>query len=488
MRRVLIGLFMLAAVLAAVWVGYTYFEQSATAAQPQYETITAVRGTIASTVSATGSFQPEAESTISFRSPGRVVDVLVSPGEHVSRGQILATLDSSDLAVAVAQARVNLEISQAQLAKLVAEPNERDIAAAESAVTLAEAGVRQAQSALNSAQASYNKLLAGPSETERTVNLAQVRQAEANVRRAQQAYDQVANMPNVGALPQALELEQATLSLELARAQAALTDSPPDNAAVAAAQSQIAQAEFALRQAESNVLTAQKNLDDLLAGPRTEDVEIARAQVRQAQLSQLQSESNLSHAQLVAPIDGVVSQVNVRQGELSNTGRPDLILTDLDRFHMKVLVDEIDVRQVQLDQPVQIRIDALPDTELEGRITQIAPTANDVGGVVAYEVTVVANETDAPLRPGMSATAIITTAEAQDAILLPNRYIQLDRETGQAFVFRVVDGEPVRHEVQLGLRNERSSQIVSGLAVGDGVALVTQSSQDQLRNAIFGGN
>ena len=74
---------------------------------------------------------------------------------------------------------------------------------------------------------------------------------------------------------------------------------------------------------------------------------------------------------------------------------------------------------------------------------------------------------DAPLRVGMSATAIITTAEVDDAIVVPNRFIQLDRESGKASVYKLVDGEPVRQEVELGLRNERASQIVAGVDAGD---------------------
>ena len=107
--------------------------------------------------------------------------------------------------------------------------------------------------------------------------------------------------------------------------------------------------------------------------------------------------------------------------------------------------------------------------------------------MVAYEVTIVPDPTDAPLRAGMSATAIITTAEVDDVILVPNRYITLDRDTGKAYVYKMVDGQPVRQEIELGLRNERESQVVAGLQDGDELALVTQTSEQQLRGALFGG-
>jgi hypothetical protein len=88
----------------------------------------------------------------------------------------------------------------------------------------------------------------------------------------------------------------------------------------------------------------------------------------------------------------------------------------------------------------------------------------------------------------MSATAIITTAQVDNVVLLPNRYIQLDRGTDQAFVYKLVNDTPVLQEVQLGLRNERESQILAGLTDGDTVALITASSGERLRGALFGGN
>ncbi|RME56563.1 MAG: efflux RND transporter periplasmic adaptor subunit, partial [Caldilineae bacterium] len=233
----------------------------------------------------------------------------------------------------------------------------------------------------------------------------------------------------------------------------------------------------------------QNNLDKLLEGPSEQDLEIARAQVRQAELSKIQAENTLNNARLVAPIDGVVSQVNIRQGELYGASAlPAIVLTDLDSFHMTVLVDEIDVRQVSVGQTVRLSLDALPDAEITGSVTRISPTARDVGGVVAYEVEIVPDPTDAPLKAGMSATAIITTAQVDNVLLIPNRYIQLDRETGQAFVQKMVNGQPVLQEVQLGLRNDRFSQVLAGLSDGDQIALIRSSSEEQLRNALFGGN
>ncbi|MDQ3250088.1 MAG: efflux RND transporter periplasmic adaptor subunit [Chloroflexota bacterium] len=489
MRRFFIIFIILIVLGVGGWVGYQQYwlPRQAAAQQPTYEIFGVRRDTIASTVSATGNIEPESEVSLSFRSPGRVGNVLVTAGQTVTQGQLIATLETTELTLALAQSKVSLQISQAQLDKLEAPPTAKDLAVAQAAVEVAQSSIAGAEATLNSAQASYRQLFASNSAEQGVVNLAQVRQAEANVKQAQQAYNQVKSQPNIGELPQSAQLEQATVALEVARAQASLTDQGPDQAQVAGALNQIAQAEVGVRQAQSNLIQAQNNLQTLLDGPDKQDLEIARAQVRQAQLSELQTENSLANAQLLAPLDGVVSAVNIRQGEVNSGAAPAVVLTDLRRFHMTVLVDEIDVRQVQVGQPVRLSLDALPDTEITGQVTEISPTANDVNGVIAYEVTIVPDATDAPLRAGMSATAIITTAQVDDVVLLPNRFIQLDRETEQAFVYKMVNNEPALQAIELGLRNETDSQILAGLTDGDNVALVTETGAERLRGALFGG-
>jgi HlyD family secretion protein len=233
-------------------------------------------------------------------------------------------------------------------------------------------------------------------------------------------------MPDAGMMPQSQQLQQATINYEVAKAQVGLTEEGPNQAQFSQGLNQIAQAQSALRQAQAQVVNAQNNLETLLEGPsEEEDLTIARAQVKQAQLSQLQAENSLNNARIVAPFDGVISQMNIKQGELASAGLPAAILTDLSRFHMKVLVDEIDVRQVAVGQPVRLTVDAVPDTPISGVVTKISPTAANVNGVIAYEVTIVPDMNDAPLRAGMSATASITTANVDDALLLANRFIHL---------------------------------------------------------------
>lgn len=454
MKRFLTILVILVAVIGGSLYGYQLFAQAKNPATPDFQTIVVRRGSLFSSVSASGTIEPEAQVQLSFKSVGRVAEVLVQEGQAVRKGDLLGRLETDELELALAQAETGLTISQAQLARLQnRQPSPSELAAAEAA--------------LASAQAAYRELLRGPSEDELAVARGNVERARLARDQAQAAYDQVAHLPNVGMLPQSLQLQQATLEYELAQASYRLAVRGATEAQKAAAQAQIAQ--------------AQASLDRLKEGVSAEDLAIAQAQVRQAEVAVAQARLALEGATLSAPFDGVVTAVNVKIGELASSARPAFVLTDLSRFHIDVNVDEIDIGAVAEGQPASISLDALPGIELTGRVRRIAPTASLETGVISYRVRLDIDPTAAPLRTGMSATASIITARADNVLLVPNRLIQIDRQNGKAFVERVEDGFPVRVEIRIGMRNEQQSEVVAGLEEGDVLALRQVSSLEQLR-------
>ncbi len=460
MRRAITILAILTAIVGGSFFGYRIFAQERSAATPDYDTYVVKRGDIISTVSATGSIEPERRVELNFKTGGRVAEVLVQEGDSVQAGQILARLETADLKLALAQAEATLRINQARLEQVRKGPDESEILAA--------------RAQLESAQAAYRQLLQGPSEDEKRAAKAAVERAQAALEQAQAAYDQVANQPNVAMLPQSLQLRQATIELEAAEAQYRIKTAPPTEAQIAQAQAQIAQ--------------AQANLDRLLKGSSEEEIIIAEAQVAQAQAAVEQARLALENATIKAPFDGVVAAVNIQPGEIVAGGvRPAIVLIDPSQFHIDVKVDEVDIGYIQEGQTVEISLDALPNEKLQGHIQRIAPEAQISGGVVSYDVTIVIEPTDAPLRAGMTATANIVTTELKDVLIVPNRVIRIDRENNKMYVEKVIDGIPTRTEITVGVRNEQYSQILRGLKEGDVLAIRTVSSREQLRRSMFGG-
>lgn len=487
MKRTVTILIVLALLAAGSFGAYRLWAQGQTAVAPSYEVARVVRANLVSTVNATGTIAPDQEVVLVFKTPGRVAEVLVSEGQEVKAGDLIARLDADDLRIALAQAEAALAIAQAQRAKLQAGPTAEDLAVAQANVESAQANVESAKAAVESAQAAYDNLVKGPSEDQKKTAAATLERARILRDQAQAAYDQVAGMPNVGMLPQSVQLQQATVDYEVALANYRLATAPPTAAQLAAARAQIAQAKAALAQAQAALVTAQANLERLQRGPSAEDLAIAEAQVRQAELGLQQAQLALQNSELRAPIDGVISQLSLKPGELATQAAPAAIITAVDSFHIAVQVDEIDIGKVREGQEVRIALDSAPQAEIVGHVDFIAPTPTRPSNVVSYKVVVAIDRSDHPLRSGLSATANIITEELQNVLVIPNRSVQVDRTSGRTFVEKLVNGQPERIEVQLGARNELQSQVLNGLQEGDQVVIGSSGAFDRVRQSFFGG-
>ena len=149
--------------------------------EPAFESIDLARGTIASTVSATGNIEPEAEISLSFDTAGRVTHVLVAEGQSVRHGQLLAELDVDAYLLARDEALVTQKIAQAQLNKLLEPADPSEINLAQARVGVAQASIATAQSNLNARQVEYDALVGGLSASDRASLRAEVAQAQASV-------------------------------------------------------------------------------------------------------------------------------------------------------------------------------------------------------------------------------------------------------------------------------------------------------------------
>jgi HlyD family secretion protein len=459
MKRAITIVLILGVVIGLTWLSYQALgdqvAQKQTVEDEDLEKFVVRRDAISATVSATGSIAPEAEVTLTFELGGRVEEVFVEKGQMVETGDPLAKLETASLELQVAQARATLALNEAKLQQAMKEASAEDIAAAEAE--------------LDSAKANYEKVKAGPNEEDLIVAKADMEKAAIAVQEAQAEYDKVAWRPGVSASPQAAALQQASIDYERAKASYQKAAQPPT--------------ESELKSAWAQVVQAQTQLDKLRKNPATEDVAIAQAQVDQAQAQLEEAHLKLKEAVITAPFDSVVASLGAEVGEMVSSGTPMVVLVDVSNFHIDVEIDEIDISQIMERQGVLITLDALPDEEIAGYVEAIAPTASSAdGGVVSYVVTVAIEPTDALLRPGMSANTTITTDRKDDALIVPNRYIQIDRESGKMYVERLEeDGLASRVEIETGMRDELSSEVVAGLEEGDTVVLRSLSGRERLQ-------
>ncbi len=459
-------------------------------------------GTITATVNATGSIEPEAEVSLTFGLAGTINEVNVARGQTVTAGDVLATLNTEELALAVQQARDALEVLRLTLAQrqnlapstATLAAAQADIDAAEANKAVAEGNLAAAQAALQQTQAQKSQLLTGPTNSEIAAAEADISAAYVQEKLWQDRYDRLIQGELLG-WPE----EEARANLEAAikahlAAQARLQDiqagaRPADiqlaDAAIANAQAAVQSAQAAVTVAEANIARAEAAYQKLLEPVSVDDLAILEAQVRSGETNLALAELRFEESQIVAPIDGKVATVFISPGEQAVPGSPAIIIVNEGAFHITVNVDEIDIDQIVVGQPVEITLDAISDVVIAGSIADIAPTPQTAGGVITYLVTINITDTgDLNLRPGMSANASVVVEEVSDVLMVPNWAIRLDRETGEAYV-SVQRGENSFEEVKVvtGLRNELYSEVLSGLDEGD-VVVVTNERESF---TIFGG-
>lgn len=518
LRNILIVILVVALVGAGIF--FVTRRQQA-AAEQQFEVLreaTVTKDRIASTVNATGSIEPESLVTLTFGLSGTISDVAAVRGQEVKAGDVLAQLDTTELALAVQQAEDALRIQELTMAQREnSAPSAAQQASAEADIQAAEANVQVAQANLASAQASLLQSQAQRAQLVAGATPGQIAQAESQVAAARQQQKQAEEThnrtmecvtftppdsnqeqkvcPGLGAPEEQARaaLETATLNLQAAEAQLADLNNPAGPADIQAADAAIAGASAGVQAAEGNVAAAEAQLararaaaDLLHEKPTADETAILEAQVASARTNLELARLRLRQGQLISPIDGRVAGVLVRAGEQATPGSPAMTVLNEGAFHITVSVDEIDIDRVEVGQPVQITLDALPDEPVQGTVSEIAPTSTSTSGVVTYLVTInIDEETAGNLRPGMSSSAAITVDELDGVLVVPNWAVRLNRDTGEAFVLiRRPDGTIEEVVVETGLRNEQFSEVVSGLNEGDVVVL---TNEREGLSGLFGG-
>lgn len=350
---------------------------------------------------------------LAFQTSGRLLQIAVQPGDAVTAGALIATLEDEALQEAVINAQLQLAQAENSLAQAQASLDElRNWQPDELAIAVAEANLAAAEASYQAAQS--QDAAAGNSLTSARVAVEQAQQGLAD---AQEAYDTAwdpardweLNDPFRSARLEAereaavRRLEGAQQNLEVARAQynLALAGLQDDNA---------------LR-AQTSVVTAQQSLAQAQRGPTAAEIHAAQLRVEQAELARDQSELALAQAQkavtqaqLLAPWAGTILSVEAAVGAIVGAGSP--VVTLLDTHHLQFQttnVSERDLAQIQPGQPVEIVLKTYPDQPIAGRVARIAPQASGaVGDAAVFAVIIDLDATDLTLRPGMTGRAKIT--------------------------------------------------------------------------------
>ncbi len=226
--------------------------------------------------------------------------------------------------------------------------------------------------------------------------------------------------------------------------------------------------ENAVRSAEGALKQAQDQLALKTAKPSYSNISLYNAQVQEAQASVNLIESQISDSILVAPQNGIVTEINGEVGESITSAVNFISIIASENFEIKTNISEVDITKVKIDDKVEITFDALgPDKKFAGSIIEIDPAQTEISGVIYYKTTTIFTGNSEIIKPGMTANLDIITAKKDNVVMIP--FQALKEKNKQKYV-QVSEDEILRDVfVEVGLRGDVNIEILNGLKGGEKV-------------------
>mgnify|MGYP005842782711 CR=1 FL=1 len=330
-----------------------------------------------SAIAVLGAVEENRSVGLTFQTSGTVSEVYVQAGDYVEAGTVLARLDDTTAQIAYQQAALNLENAQINLANLLEPPDESEI--------------ESARLSIASAQAAYSD--AANSSTDSQIQAQQIRYQQ-----AVDAYNlAVQQRANMSGSDESLALQdaavgQASFNMEIARLQLEKLQTPNQSS---------------LWSAGVRIQIAQLQYDQLMAGADEAQVTNARLAVQIAESNLANAETTLQRLEIISPIAGVISAVNVEAGRTVSPGTVAITMTDLSQLWLTAPIHELDLDQVSEGMTASVTLDALPDESFNATIEQIAWIGEESDGIVQYTARFALQTDDARIRPGMTGEATI---------------------------------------------------------------------------------
>src|SRR5688500_9762355 len=356
-----------------------------------------VRPELRQTVTASGEVRPVRYIKLTSEVQGRIEEIYVNAGDIVTQGKPLIRIDPTQL-----QSNQEAQWAAAQASISDVQSARNAVSSAQQGLVVAEAAVSQARQQLvavqNSVERAQVDLNTAQRELKRNADL-----IEAGVA-SRSEYDNARD-----------RFDQAKIALDTARA-----NLESQKIAVKEAMERANQQRIAVRDARTGIKTSEM-----------------RASQQQALLRGQSSQR--SKATQLSPLNGVIADIPARVGEFAVAGLSTtslMTIADMSTINVEVNVDETEISNVEVGQPVKVKVDALGEKEITAVVTQKNPLAvsksDTQGGLsnrvnvqeakefkVTVELREMPDEVRNGLRPGMSATATITTKTKNNVVAVP---------------------------------------------------------------------
>ena len=463
-----------------------------------YSSVSVARKDIQQVVNATGKVSSDQESHLAFDgNGGTVADVEVKVGDRVTKGELLASLRSDILESSYEGALAELTATQAQLTSLQQGAKPADIALytqrstdADTALTSAmhDAYLKTKNAIENQTDVFFTNAVS-PSPIINVPTLSLITAQNINQERVVVGDDlkNWQNLFNQGALASdptiatqanktindtksfLSDLSDIMSNLNASNSGFSQSQIAADRAIVTSAATAVntAYSGYTSALSVSNEAHSALTLEQSSATPST--LAAQSALVARAQASVAAAQSQIAHSKIIAPFDGIVTEVLPTVGEVYSGGTPAITVISGGPAKIDLMIPETDVAKIHINDQAIVTLSAYGSTTFPAIVTTISPALTTVQGITAYQTTVHFLDADPRILSGMTASVNIMTASSTGAITVPARAIVY--EGSQAYVLVKTDRQFVKKPVTVGITgSDNSVEITSGLTDGDTVA------------------
>ena len=531
LRILIINLVIVVAIAAVGFWGYSTLHPKAAAAA--ISTVTVARGDVSSTVSSTGTVISPSDIALAPTTSGTLAALYVKPGASVHAGEVLARMDTTSLKSAVAQAQGSLVQAQANLetyqtsTATTATTTSIQLQNDQTAVTTAQNNLAYQQTLINASEATDNENVATAlNKLNYDKNLAaqnvavyqsSVDTAKNSLANAQLTYNDYEGLygPNGVTLAFCASINtinsncttltqdnNAVVSAQTAYNNALLTQQQnlaKDAQTIATDQQSYSDAQtnaaLNLKKNQQTLVTAQQAITSAqnalqlfqaqnASTTNSSTVTVDQAQITVAEANLVQAKKNLAGATVIAPVSGKVASIsnsligstispNVTPTNGTTSASGFIVLTDVGGLQVTAGFSESDVAKIAVGQSATMAFTALPNAAGNATVSNVALLPTVSSGATTYTVTFQLDGAVAGLKPGMTATATVIVADSPNAISVTSRAVTTRGTRTTVNVVTTVGGKQVETPttVLVGIVGDSSDEILSGLKVGELVAL-----------------
>lgn len=440
-------------IIVGVGGGYWYYTTklvaapTASAATSSLQTTTARIGDITLAASGAGALTAAEQISLGFEENGTLMELCVSVGSHVDKGQVLARLQTSN-----SQENINASIADAELSVLNAQKSLDDLHAnAGIARTNAMTDINTYVQAVRDAQYTLENYTM-PVYLQGLDAIEAVDLMKEKLDAASAAFEPYRLYPASHETRQALLTELNTAQSQFDAAVKRLNY------------------ELVLEVATANLEKARAEYEKYKEGPAVDELSIATAELTNAKAKLALAREAKAIDELVSPMDATVMSIEAQVGESAGTAAF-ITLANLKQPMVEVYLDETDLDKIAVGNLAEVIFDALPDQIFTGKVITVDPSLVTVGGYTTIRVVVQLEDfkTEQTLPVGSNASVDVIGGQSLGAVLVPVEALrEIDQDEYAVFV--MVDGQLKLRKVEVGLIDVTFAEIISGLQAGETIS------------------